>query len=164
MILTLVVAMADNRVIGHRGGMPWHLPADLHYFKRTTLGKPIVMGRLTHEAIGRPLPGRHNIVISTRSDYRAEGCTVVASLDAALDAAGDVPEVMLIGGGQLFRQVLPRAVRIHLTEVHARPEGDVHFPELDPTEWRETHREAHPADARNPCPYDFVVLERSAPR
>ena len=160
MILTLVVAMADNRVIGHQGGMPWHLPADLRYFRHTTLGKPIVMGRRTHEAIGRPLPGRHNIVISTKPGYRAEGCTVVTSLEAALAAAGEAPEVMLIGGGQLYRQVLPRADRIHLTEVHARPEGDVTFPELDPAEWRETHREAHPADAHNPHPYDFVVLER----
>jgi dihydrofolate reductase len=160
MILTLVVAMADNRVIGREGGMPWHLPADLQYFKRTTLGKPIVMGRRTHEAIGRPLPGRHNIVISTKPGYRAEGCTVVASLEAALAAAGEAPEVMIIGGGQLYRQVLPRADRIHLTEVHSCPEGDVQFPEPDPAEWREMRREAHPADARNPHPYDFVVLER----
>lgn len=160
MILTLVVAMADNRVIGRQGGMPWHLPADLRHFKRTTLGKPIVMGRRTFEAIGRPLPERHNIVISTRSDYRAEGCTVVDSPDAALAAAGDAPEVMIIGGGRLYRQILPQADRIHLTEIHARPEGDVRFPELDPATWRETHRETHPADARNPHPYDFVVLER----
>lgn len=160
MILSLIVAMADNRVIGRDGGMPWRLPADLRYFKRITLGKPIVMGRRTHQAIGRPLPGRHNIVISSDPDYRAAGCTVVSSPQAALTAAGDAPEVMLIGGGQLYRQMLPRAARIYLTEVHARPEGDLRFPELDPAEWRETWREEHPADARNPHPYDFVVLER----
>ncbi len=160
MILSLIVAIADNRVIGREGGMPWRLPADLRYFRCATLGKAIVMGRRTFEAIGRPLPGRHNIVISTKPGYRAEGCTVVDSLEAALTAARDAPDVMIIGGETLYRQTLPQATRIYLTEVHARPEGDVYFPELNPTEWREIHREAHPADARNPHPYDFVVLER----
>ncbi|MDX1605758.1 MAG: type 3 dihydrofolate reductase, partial [Candidatus Competibacterales bacterium] len=160
MILSLVVAMAENRVIGHDGGMPWHLPADLRHFRQLTLGRPVVMGRRTHESIGRPLPGRHNIVLSRRPGYRAEGCTVVASLAQAEQMAGEVEELMIIGGGELYRQALPRARRIYLTEVHARPEGTVRFPELDRSEWRELRRETHPADDRHPHPYSFVWLER----
>ncbi len=160
MLLSFVVAMADNRVIGRAGGLPWHLRADLRYFKRITMGKPIIMGRRTHESIGRPLPGRHNIVISRNPAYQAPGCTVVDSTDAALTTAGAAEEIMIIGGGSLYRETLPRASRLYLTEVHASPEGDVTFPELDPAEWREVSRESHPADAANDHPYSFVVLER----
>lgn len=163
MLLSLIVAMARNRVIGRDGGLPWRLPADLGHFKRTTLGKPIVMGRATHDAIGRPLPGRHNIVVTRDTGYRTAGCTVVHSLDQALSAAGEVDEVMVIGGAELYRQALARSGRIYLTEVHAEPAGDTCFPEFDPHEWREVRREDHPADQRNDHPYSFVVLERLRP-
>lgn len=160
MILSLVVAMGRNRVIGHNATLPWHLPADLRHFKRITWGKPLLMGRTTHESIGRPLPGRHNIVLSRNPNYRADGCTIVSSLDAALAAAGEAEELMIIGGAEIFQRTLPLAARIHLTEVQAEPPGDTFFPEIDATDWRERSREDHPADERNPHVYSFVVLER----
>jgi dihydrofolate reductase len=158
-ILTLVVAMSENRVIGRDNALPWHLPADLAHFKAVTMGKPIVMGRLTWESIGRPLPGRHNLVVS-RTLAAADGATVVPSLDAALAAAGDAPEVCVIGGARLFEDALRKARRIHLTEVHAEVDGDVHFPPLDSSEWREVSRERREPDERNAHPMSFVTLER----
>lgn len=156
--LTLVVAHADNRVIGRDNRLPWHLPADLKHFKGVTLGKPVVMGRRTWESIGRALPGRLNIVVSGQSVIG--DLVTVRSLDAALDAAGAVPEVCVIGGARLFAEALPRAARIHLTEVHAEIDGDVYFPPLEPGVWREVSREFRAADERNAYPMSFVVLER----
>ncbi|MCA1797905.1 MAG: type 3 dihydrofolate reductase [Xanthomonadaceae bacterium] len=156
--LTLVVAHADNRVIGRDNRLPWHLPADLKHFKGVTLGKPVVMGRRTWESIGRALPGRLNIVVSSQSV--TGDLVTVRSLDAALGAAGAVPEVCVIGGARLFAEALPRAARIHLTEVHADIEGDVYFPPLEPGVWREVSREFRVADERNAYPMSFVVLER----
>lgn len=157
--ITLIVAAADG-VIGRDNAMPWHLPADLAHFKLHTWGKPIVMGRKTYEAIGRPLPGRRNIVVTRDPGWRAAGVTVAHSLDEALAACGDAPEVMVIGGAQLYAAALPRARRVHLTEVHATIEGDTFFPELSRAEWREVARLEHPADARNPHAMSFVTLER----
>lgn len=150
--IVLVVARADNGVIGSQGAMPWHIPGDLKRFKRITLGKPVVMGRKTFESIGKPLPGRHNIVLTRQQGWRAEGVTVVANLAEAIAAAG-ASEIMIIGGAEIYREALPSATRIELTEIHASPDGDTHFSELDPARWRETFRESGPG-------YDFVTLER----
>jgi dihydrofolate reductase len=160
MNIVLVVAVAENGVIGKDNALLWRLPDDLKHFKAITMGKPVVMGRKTYDSIGRPLPGRTNIVISRQSGLRIEGCIVVDSLEVALVAAGDVPEIAIIGGGKIYRQALPRAHTIYLTEVHATFEGDVTFPALSTSEWRETHREAHPADERHACAFSFVTLQR----
>lgn len=158
--LSLVAAVAENGVIGRGGAMPWHLPADLAHFKRTTMGKPIVMGRHTFEAIGRPLPGRRNIVVSGRPGFAPEGVEVAPDLAAALALTGDAEEVMVIGGGTLYRAALPLARRIYLTRVHGEFEGDTRFPDLAPADWRESAREERRADDRNPWPLSFVTLER----
>jgi dihydrofolate reductase len=160
MIRSLVVAMARNRVIGRDNQLPWRLPADLAYFKRATMGHPIVMGRRTHESIGKPLPGRLNIVVSRNPGYRAPGCTVVGSLDEAWKAAGDATEVSVIGGTSLFAEALPMADRIHLTEVEAEVPGDTYFPEFDRGAWTEREVERHGADERHAHPFRIVVLER----
>ena len=131
-MISIIVAVAENGVIGTGNRLPWHLPDDLRRFKALSLGKPIVMGRRTFDSIGKPLPGRTNIVVSRRPGLAIEGTVVSASLDAALAAAGAVPEVVVIGGADIFRQVLPRTDVVHLTRVHARIAGDVLFPELDP--------------------------------
>jgi dihydrofolate reductase len=160
--ISLVVAMARNRVIGRDNALPWRLPADLAYFKRVTMGHPIVMGRRTYESIGKALPGRKNIVVSRNPDFRAPGCTVVTSLDAAWQAAGDADEVCVIGGTTLFEETLPVADRIHLTQVEAEVEGDTYFPEFDRGEWKETEVERHAADARHAYPFRILELERRA--
>jgi dihydrofolate reductase len=160
MDICLIAALDRNGLIGRDNALPWRLPADLQHFKRLTLGKPIVMGRLTWESLGRPLPGRHNIVLTRDPAYHAEGASVVYSVDAALAAAGAVDEVMVIGGAALYRTLLPRAARLYLTRIDAAFDGDAWFPEIDPAAWREVAREAHAADARNPYPYAFVTLER----
>lgn len=159
-MISIVVAMDRNRLIGRGNALPWRLPADLAHFKAITLGKPVIMGRKTHESIGRPLPGRHNIVITRNPDYAAPGCSVVTSVEAALAAAGEVPEVMLIGGAQLYAELLPRVQRIYLTRIEAVFEGDAWFPALADSEWREMERSDHAPDERNAFPYSFLVLER----
>lgn len=159
-VVTLVVAAADNGVIGRDNRMPWHLPADLAHFKLLTWGKPIVMGRKTFDAIGRPLPGRTNIVVTRDRSWGRPGVLVAHSLDAAFAAAGDAPEVMVIGGAQLYAECLPLADRVQLTCVHANPEGDTRFPPLDASAWREVARHEHPSDARNPHPLTFLTYER----
>ena len=164
MILSLIVARAQNRVIGRNNRLPWHLPADLKWFKQITLGKPILMGRRTHESIGRPLPGRTNIVITHRHGYLAAGCLVAHSIEEALTVAGTAEEIIVIGGASLYAQVLPRAVRIYLTLVQVEAAGDAWFPVLDPQDWQEVWREDHPADARHACPYSFLRLERAVGR
>ncbi|MBY5993025.1 type 3 dihydrofolate reductase [Ferrimonas balearica] len=162
MRIAMIACMAQDRVIGMDNRMPWHLPADLKHFKAVTLGKPVVMGRRTFESIGRPLPGRHNIVISRQSDYAPEGVSVVADIEAALAAAGDVEELMIIGGGQLYQALLPRADRLYLTEVALEVAGDTHFPEYAHLGWREVAREHRPADEANPHPMTFLTLDRAA--
>lgn len=158
--LALIVAMTPDRVIGRDNGLPWRLPEDLRRFKAITLGKPVIMGRRTWESIGRPLPGRRNIVVSGRADFAPAGAEVVRDLDAALALAGDVPEVMVIGGAQLYAAALPRATRLYLTDVHADIDGDAWFPAFDLEAWREVAREAHPADERHAHAMTFRVLER----
>ena len=158
--VTLVVAATDDGVIGRDGGMPWHLPADLAHFKRVTLGHPIVMGRKTFASIGRALPGRMNVVVTRDPAFAAAGITVAHTFDEALAACGDAAEVMVIGRGELYRDALPRATRIHLTQIHAAIAGDTHFPILDPAVWHETAREERAADERNAYPLSFVTLDR----
>jgi len=160
MKLSIVVAMAANGVIGRDNQLPWHLPADLKHFKQLTTGKPILMGRKTRESIGRPLPERTNIVITRDPDYQVPGCVVVHSVDAALRAAGHHSEVMVIGGSELYRQVLPQTSTIYLTRVHAAVEGDAVFPELDDSEWREVERIDCESDEKNVYAYSFITLER----
>lgn len=161
--ITLIAAMARNRAIGFDGGMPWHLPAELKHFKASTMGKPIVMGRKTWESIGRALPGRQNIVVTRKRAYQAEGCTVVPSFDQAMEAAvGE--EVMIIGGGQLYRQALPLADRMILTLVDCEPEADTWFPEWNKDEWREISRRSQVADENNELAYKVLTLEKSNTR
>ena len=161
MRIALIVAMAENRVIGRNNQLPWRIPADLRHFKALTLGKPVIMGRKTYESIGRPLPGRDNIVVTADSGYQAEGCQVVHSVEQALEAAGSCEEAMIIGGANLYRQTLENADRLYLTLVKAEPEGDTWFPEIELQQWREIERQAHAADESNEYDYDFVVLERA---
>jgi dihydrofolate reductase len=152
--------MARNRVIGRDNRLPWRLPADLAYFKQVTMGHPVIMGRRTWESIGRPLPGRQNIVVSRNRDYRAPGATVVGSLDEAWRVAGDVEEACVIGGTSLFAEALPQADRIHLTEVEAEVVGDTYFPPFDRSQWVEREVERHGRDERHEYPFRIVVLER----
>ncbi len=160
MRVSLIVAASANNVIGVRGELPWRLPVDLKRFKQVTTGKPIVMGRLTWDSIGRPLPNRQNIVISRNPDFTAAGCDIVASPGEAVEMAGDVDEVMIIGGSQLYREFLPRAQRIYLTRVAVDIEGDACFPELDDSEWHETSRESHAADEEHAYSFDIIQLDR----
>lgn len=158
--LSLIVAYASNRVIGRDNTLPWRLPADLAHFKRATMGKPIIMGRKTWDSLGRPLPGRLNIVISRNADYQAAGATVVAGLEqarAACAAAG-AEDAFVIGGEAIFALALPLADTIIATEIHQAVSGDTGFPELPPG-WRETRREPQPEE--NGYSYDFVTYERS---
>ena len=160
MRITIIAAMDRNRLIGDGDRLPWRLPADLRRFKALTMGKPIVMGRRTHESIGRALPGRRNIVLSRDPDYRAPGCDVAASLEEALEMCADAEELMIIGGAELYARALPRADRLHLTLLHATFSGDAWFPDYDEREWREVSRENHVADTESPSAYSFVDLER----
>jgi len=160
MKISIVVAMAANRVIGRDNQLPWHLPADLKHFRETTMGKPILMGRKTWESIGRPLPGRTSIVITRDEDYEAPGCIVVHSIEAALQAAGEQDEVMVIGGAEFYHQVLAHADTIYLTLVHRDFEGDTRFPRLDEAEWEETGRVDCEADESNPYAWSFIRLDR----
>lgn len=138
MQISLVAAMAANRVIGKNGQMPWHLPQELQHFKAITMGKPMVMGRRTFESIGRPLPGRHNIVITRNPAAINADVTVVTSVEEAIAAAGDAEELMVIGGGEVYRQFLPVATSLYLTEIDLDIEGDTWFPEYDPEQWHRT--------------------------
>ncbi len=162
--VALVVAMDEGRLIGVENRLPWRLPADLRHFRRLTWGHAVIMGRRTFESIGRPLAGRHNLVVSRRAEGAPAGVELLPSLEAALARAAALApgrEALVIGGMSLYRQALPLARRIYLTEVHARFRGDAHFPPLEGGRWREAAREDHPADAENPVPYSFVVLERT---
>ncbi len=161
MRLSLIVAAADNRVIGHKGVIPWRLPADLKRFKSLTLGKPVIMGRKTWESLPkRPLEGRQNIVISRDPGYRADGARVVHDFESALWAAANVEEVMVLGGAEIFALALPAADRIYWTAVHISPEGDSVFPLFDHALWREVSREDHPAQGEAPA-CSFVTLDRA---
>ena len=154
--------MAANRVIGRNNALPWHLPADLKRFKALTMGHPVVMGRKTYESIGRPLPGRRNLVITRNRAYSAPGCDIVHSLDAAIDACRGAREIFVIGGAELYRESLPRAHCLEFTEIHADFEGDASFPQYAHDQWREAGREIHDSEAGVPFRYDFVRYERLA--
>lgn len=168
---SLIVAMAENQTIGIDNSLPWHLPNDLQYFKKVTMAKPIIMGRKTYESIGRPLPGRTNIVITRQADYQAEGIVVVNSLQQALDKAEDISfvagheEVMVIGGAEIYQQALLKADRLYITHVHSEIAGDAFFPHVSWNDWQECQREDHQADPageaqKNPYDYSFVVYDR----
>ena len=161
MRISLIVAVGRRNEIGKAGKMPWHLPADLKHFKRNTLGKPVLMGRKTLEAIGRPLPERRNLVLTRDAAFKAAGCDTVTSLDAAVQSVAGVPELMVIGGGEVYRLAWERADRVYLTRIQADVEGaDTFFPELEPRGWREVSREEHRADEKNPFDYAFLVFDR----
>ncbi|MEX2482877.1 MAG: dihydrofolate reductase [Gammaproteobacteria bacterium] len=161
-MLSLVVAMDRGRLIGRDGSLPWHLPDDLRRFRAITMGKPIIMGRHTHDSIGRVLPGRRNIVLSRDGGDRAPGCDVYPSLDAALASIAPSSEVMVIGGAAVYREALPRAGRIYLTEVDAELAGEVRFPALADEQWREVSTQHRSRDERHAYDYCFRILERVA--
>lgn len=160
MTVTLIAAVADDRVIGRSNALPWYLPADLRRFKRLTSGHTVVMGRKTYESVGRPLPDRRNIVISSSKDFRPPGVSVVSSLDDALMLAKDDGDVFVIGGARVFEAALPLGDRLELTRVHAAIPGDVFFPAWNPSDWTLVSEENHPADERNQYPYSFQTFER----
>jgi len=165
-ILSMIVATADNNIIGKDNTMPWHLPADLAYFKKVTLGKPIIMGRKTYESIGRPLPGRRNIVISRDASYTAEGIDTVTSVEQALalvdgtngDAAVD--EIMVIGGGAIYKHCLPKADRLYITHIKAAIDGDTQFPHYDDGSWQKVSSEQRLSDEKNAYDLDFCIYQR----
>ena len=158
-MISLIAAMDQGRLIGRDNALPWRLPNDLKFFKRSTLDKIVLMGRKTWDSLGRPLPQRENWVLTRDRGFAPAGARVFHDLDEALAAAGG-RELVVIGGAELYRQALPRVQRMYLTEVHARFEGDAWFPEVDAAAWRETAREDHPADEKHACPYSFVRYER----
>ena len=157
--ITIIAAMARNLAIGLNGDMPWHLPGELKHFKETTMGKPIVMGRKTWESIGRPLPGRQNIVVTRNRSYQARGCDLAGSLDQAVQIARG-EEVMVIGGGQLYQQALAVSDRMILTRVDCEPEADTWFPEWQSSEWRQVSLRSESADERNPYAYQVIEWVR----
>ncbi len=159
-MISIIVATSMNNVIGVQGDLPWKLSDDLKRFKQLTLGKPIVMGRLTWESIGRPLPGRQNIVLTRQVDFAADGCDVVASPAAALAVAGNAEEIMIIGGGQVYELFMPKASRLYVTRVHATVDGDAYFPAIDEATWQLVDREPHEADDVNQYAFEFRTYER----
>ena len=159
-MISIIVAASANNVIGRQGDLPWRLSDYLKHFKAITMGKPIVMGRKTWESIGRPLPGRQNIVITRQAGFAAEGCDVVRSLDEAIATAGDADEIVVIGGSQIYALALPMAERLYLTRVHAEVEGDAYFPDVDAGRWLRVADEAHEADDRNEFDFSFRVYDR----
>lgn len=161
MIISLIAAMTNQRVIGKDNQMPWHLPADLAWFKRNTVNKPVIMGRKTYQSIGRPLPGRHNIVLSSQPGDD-ERVTWVSSAEQALSMAGDVEEVMIIGGGNIYQQFLPLANRLYITFIEVELDGDTQFPDYQPQLWLTTFTECHQNDSHNAYDYRFEILERKS--
>ena len=159
-LLSLIVAMDNNRLIGSNNALPWNLPADLAFFKRTTMGKPIVMGRKTYESIGKPLPGRRNIVVTRNRNYRAPGCDIVAGVDEAMQLCEPVPEIMLIGGASLYQQSIERANYLYITQIHHSFDGNTWFPEFDERLWSIESRDDFDPDENNLHPYSFVKFVR----
>lgn len=165
MKISFLVAMDLDRLIGADGDLPWRLPDDMGWFREKSLGKPIIMGRKTYESIPdkfRPLPQRHNIVMTQNEAYEAPGTTVVHSVEGALAAAGDVPEIIIGGGSKIYELFLPYVNRIYLTVVNGRYPGDTYLPNIDLTKWRETFRQHHPVDERHEVAFDWIVLERDS--
>lgn len=160
MKLAIIVATDERGLIGKDNDLPWKLSADLQYFRKVTMGKPIIMGRNTHESIGRALPGRQNIIVTHKQDYVVEGCTVVNSIKEALQVCKNEEEAVVMGGASLYEHFLSRANKLYLTLVHTTLEGDTWFPKWNKDEWQEISREDHLADENNNYPYSFVVFER----
>ena len=160
----MIAAMGNDRVIGKDNKMPWHLPADLQWFKKTTLGSPILMGRKTYESIGFPLPGRLNIILSRNTNLQIEGCSVVNSLQDALDLAhtqeNEKEEIFITGGSHLYNTFLEKADRLYLTLIDATFDGDTYFPDYTQFDWTEVDRQDNEADDKNPYPYSFITLDR----
>jgi dihydrofolate reductase len=161
-VISLIVAMDETGVIGREGRLPWRQPADLMHFKVLTMGKPMLMGRKTFESIGKPLPGRTNLVLTRDAGWSHEGAVAVRSLDEAIERAGDAAELMVIGGAEVFRIALARAQRIYLTRIHANVQGDARFPAVDFRAWREIERHTFPADEKHAFAMTFLTLERAA--
>jgi len=162
-VLSLIAAMARNRVIGRAGGLPWKLPIDMAHFKQTTTGKAVIMGRKTFDSLGRALPGRENVVLSRDPSFRAPGCNVVASVDEAIERTRHFDEAIVIGGSVVYEAFLPRAERLYLTRIDAEVCGDVCFPDFDPCEWHEIARRDVAADDRHAHAFSIVTLERHQP-
>ena len=162
MHISIIAAMGNHRVIGNANQLPWHLPADLQHFKRVTMGKPVLMGRKTFESIGRPLPGRTNVVVSRSNQYEApEGIIKAHSICEAFAHVIAHDEVMIIGGASFYEQLMPYAETLYLTQVHGDFPGDAYFPEIDAETWREVEREEHGPDDKNPYRYAFLVFQRT---
>lgn len=159
-MISFLLAMDKNRVIGKKNDMPWHLPADLSYFKKTTTGHPIVMGRKTHESIGKALPGRRNIIVTRSLDYTAEGCEVVHSVNEAIDLFHTDEEVFVIGGAELFDTFFPYADRLYITYIDESFDGDTYFPEMNEDEWKRIFTKEGTRDEKNPYSFTFLVYER----
>jgi dihydrofolate reductase len=160
MKLSLIVAVAKNNVIGSDNRLLWHMPADLKHFKSVTMGSPVIMGRKTFESIGKPLPGRTNIVVTRSEDYSAEGCTVANSLQEAVDLCEKEGEVFVIGGGEVYRQAIHAADKVYLTRIDAEFNGDTFFPELNFSDWKLIKYVKHHADEKNKYDYSFAEYER----
>jgi len=161
-MISMISAVAENLVIGNKNTLPWHMPADFKYFKEATLGKTVVMGLNTFKSIGeKPLPGRKHVILNNDINYVSPvDCVVAHSIEEAVEITKNEPEVMICGGASVYKQFLPLAQKLYITEVHAKPEGDTYFPEIDKDEWREVKREDYKADEKNSYDYSFVVLER----
>ncbi len=161
MTLAIIVATDKQGLIGKNNTLPWRLSADLRYFRRVTMGNAIIMGRRTHQSIGKALPGRKNIVVSANSNYHAQGCTVIHSMADALQVCKSTREVFIIGGASLYQQLLPHIDKLYLTLVHTKLKGDSYFPQWDKAKWRQLSREDHLADSNNNYDYSFIVYQRT---
>ena len=160
MYLSIIVAMDKNQLIGKNNALPWHLPADLAYFKRVTTGKTVLMGRKTYDSIGKPLPNRRNMIISRNAEFQARGCEVVDSIDAALMLIKDDTEVMIMGGACFYQQILPMVDRLYITEVGGEFTGDAYFPKFNRHHFIEISRESYQPDEKNIYAYNFTILQR----
>ncbi len=160
MNISIIVALSENNVVGINNQLPWHLSADLKRVKALTMGHHLIMGRKTFESIGRPLPGRTNVIITRNKNFKAEGCVTVSSLTEALERSKDDSEVFIFGGGEIFREGLPKVTKIYMTRIHRDFEGDTHFPELNSNDWKEISRQDFNADEKNNYNYSFIDLER----
>ncbi|WLD91550.1 dihydrofolate reductase [Alkalihalobacillus sp. AL-G] len=157
-MISLLVAVGKNQVMGKDNDLPWHLPEDLKWFKKVSMGHTIIMGRKTYESIGKPLPGRKNVIVTTNKSYEAEGCIVTHSIDEALEQNGE--EQIVIGGAQIFEQVLPKTDRIYFTYIDADFDGDTYFPEIDESDWKVSSKEKGIKNEKNPYDYYFIVYDR----
>lgn len=160
MKLSIIVAMDENQLIGKNNALPWYLSEDLAYFKKTTIGKTVLMGCKTYESIGFPLPNRRNIIVSGNANLQAEGCELVSSIESALELTKNDDEVMIMGGGSFYKQILPSVDRLYITQIEGEFKGDTYFPEFNRDDFIETFRESHMLDEKNPHTYHFTILDR----